>query len=165
MTIWIANTTRQEMEVHVRVPEMGRVFVRKISSGKQDEIKDLSPGQEEAFIEHITRYGAVRRADLHGKAKAFQGMAYSTDKPFNMEEFHYGLEEVIDHAENRSVTEAVRSAVAADAHMVDKSTGQRLSQSTEMEMMEEHVSKGKKGKKMKITVDPQINNSDSIPLQ
>lgn len=164
MTIWIANTTRQEMELHIRLPEMGRLFVRKISSGKQDEIKDLSPDQEATVIDHLSRYGGVSRVNLHGKNSNFQGIAFATDKPFKMDEFHYGFEEVLDAAENRSVTEAVKSALAADMLMRD-ADGTRISKSTEIEMVEEHPEKGKKGKKMKITVDPEIHNSDAVPLQ
>lgn len=163
MTIWIANTTRQNMQLNVRLPEMGRVYIRNISSGKQDAITDLSPSQEDQFIRHLMIYGGMTRKDLHGKSKGFSGIAYATDKPFNMDEFHYGFEEVLDAAEDRAVTEAVKSALAADMAMRDPD-GERISQSTEIEMTEEHPGKGKKGKAMRITVDPEINSSDSLPI-
>ncbi|WP_455387435.1 hypothetical protein [Petrachloros mirabilis] len=162
--IWIANTTRQEHEIQVRLPEMGRVYIAKISSGKQAEIKDLSPSQEESMIEHIRRFGAVKRQDMHGKVKGFHGLAYSLDKPFKMDEFHYGFEEVLDNAENRSVEQAVRSAMAADLKMRDPNSGDRLSLSTEVEMVEEKPANEKSRKRMKITVDPKVSN-DKIPLQ
>lgn len=164
MTIWIANTTRQEMELQVRLPEMNKVYTRKISSGRQDEIKGLSPAQDEAVLRHIIRYGAVKRQDLHGKAKGFMGLAYSTDKAFKMEEFHYGYEDVLDNAENRSVTEAVKSAMASDMKMRDPSTGERLSRVTETEMVEEQPEDKKKGKRMKITIDPMVTQGDSVPM-
>lgn len=164
MTIWVANTTRQELELHVRMPEMMQPYVFRISSGRQGEIKDLSPAQQEAFIAHLNRYGGVKRSDLHGKIKGFQGMAYALDKPFKMDEFHYGLEEVLDHAQDRSVEEAVHSALAADMKMRDPSTGDRISLSTEVEMVEEKPEKGTKGKRMKIAVDPKVSNQ-SINLQ
>ena len=164
MTIWVANTTRQELELHVRLPELASPYVYRISSGRQGEIKDLSPAQEEAFIAHLLRYGGVKRSDLHGKIRGFQGISYAMDKAFKMDEFHYGLEEVLDHAQNRSVEQAVNSALAADMKMRDPSTGDRLSLSTEVEMAEEKPEVGKKGKRMKITVDPKAS-SNTVPLQ
>ena len=164
MTIWIANTTRQTMQIHVRLPEMGRLYVRNISSGKQDEIRDLSPDQEDKFIRHLMLYGGKKRSELHGTMRGFSGMCYSTDKPFNMDEFHYGLEEVLDAADSRSVTEATKSALAADMAMRGPD-GERLSVSTEIEMVEDRPQKGKKAKAMRITVDPSIANSDQVPLQ
>ncbi|OYV52334.1 MAG: hypothetical protein B7X10_00105 [Burkholderiales bacterium 21-58-4] len=164
MTIWVANTTRQEQELHVRLPEMSGPYICRISSGRQGEVKNLSPAQEEAFIAHLARYGAAKRADLHGKVKGFQGISYATDKAFKMDEFHYGHEEVLDTAQDRSVEEAVRSALAADMKMRDPSTGERLSLSTEVEMAEERAPEGKKGKRMKVTVDPKTKNQ-AIPLQ
>ncbi|HQT24979.1 MAG TPA: hypothetical protein PLK99_00070 [Burkholderiales bacterium] len=162
--IWIANTTRQEFELQVRLPEMGRIYVAKISSGKQAEFKDLSPTQEEFLLEHLRRFGGIKRQDLHGKAKGFNGISYSTDKAFKMDEFHYGFEEVLDHAESRSVEQAVKSAMAADMHMRDKSTGDRMSLSTEVEMVEEKPTDAKRQRKMRITVDPKVSNQ-TIPLQ
>ncbi|MDE2104860.1 MAG: hypothetical protein KGL39_46920 [Patescibacteria group bacterium] len=164
MPIWIANTTRQEFELQVRLPEMGRIYTVKISSGKQAEVKDLTPSQEEYMLQHLVRFGAVKRQDMHGKAKEFTGIAYSLDKPFKMDEFHYGLEDVLDHAENRAVDQAVKSALAADVHMRDKSTGDRMSLSTEVEMVEEKPENAKRQKRMKITVDPKVSNQ-TVPLQ
>jgi hypothetical protein len=69
------------------------------------------------------------------------GVSYATDKPFKIDEFHYGIEEVLDNAENRSVEQAVKSAMAADMHMRDRSTGDRMSLSTEIEMVEESLFK------------------------
>lgn len=164
MTLYIGNTTRQHNHLEVRLPEGRNTFSEMIYSGRQIKVGSLSPGQEAALIEHISRYGAIERSKLHGKAKGFEGTVYS-EKPLKMEEFHYGLEEVLDHAEDRAVTEAVKSAIAADKHMIDKQTGQRLSASTEIEMEEEHVKRGKKGRKMKLTVDPKAEQSDKVPLQ
>lgn len=164
MTIWVANTTRQELELHVRLPELMQPYVYRVSSGRQGEIKDLSPAQMEAFVTHLKRYGGVKRSDLHGKIHGFQGIAYALDKPFSMDEFHYGFEEVLDHAQDRSVEEAVHSALAADMKMRDPSTGDRISLSTEVEMVEEKPEKGTKGRRMKVTVDPKTSNQ-AIPLQ
>lgn len=165
MTIYIANTTRQEYELHCRMPEMNRIFVQRISSGRQVDVKGLSPGQEEALIRHMQKYGGASRADLHGKIKGFQGLAFDTSKPFKMDEFHYGLEEVIDAAESRSVVEATRSALAAAEAVRDKVTGQLMPQSVEMEIIEEHPEKGSKRKRnAKITIDPKVENGDVLPI-
>ena len=164
MTLWIANTTRQETELHVCLPENTKLLVRRISSGRQDELKGLSVGQEEAIIAHLLRYGGVNRKDLHGKNTRFQGMAFSTDRPFSENELRYGFEEVIDAAESRSVTEATKSALAADLSMRN-ADGSRISTSTEIEMIEEHPEKNSKRKSMRIRVDPEVSNSDVMPLQ
>ena len=163
MTIWVANTTRQEQEIHVQLPEMRQASIYRISSGRQGEIKGLSPQQEEAFVAHLLRFGGVKRADLHGKIKGFRGLAYALDKAFKMDEFHYGHEEVLDAAQSRSVEEAVNSALAADMQMRD-SDGNRLSLSTEVEMVQEKPEKGQKPKRMKVTVDPKASGT-SVPLQ
>lgn len=81
-----------------------------------------------------------------------------------MEEFHYGFDEISNAAENRSVTEATRAALAAD-YSVRTADGGRTAMSTEVEMTEEHPRKKGAGRKMKITIDPSISNGDSIPLQ
>lgn len=161
--MWIANTTRQEFQLEVRLPEMGRIYVAKVSSGKQVEIKDLSPAQEDYLIAHMERFGGVKRQNLHGKLKEFQGIAFATDKAFKMEEFHYGFEEVMETAQNRSVEEAVKSAMAADMHMRE-ANGDRKSQTTEIEMAEEKPANEKKARRMKITVDPKVSNQ-TIQLQ
>ena len=163
MTIWVGNATRQEMQIEARLPEMGRVFVVQVSSGKQQEIRNLSPAQEEGFIRHILRYGAARRQELRGKVKSFTGIVYATDKPLKMEEFHYGLEEVLDHAQDRSVEQAVLMAKSADMAMREPN-GDRISQSTEIEMIEEKPASPKKGRRMKITIDPTTSNT-TVPLQ
>ena len=162
MTIWIGNATRQELQIEARLPEMTKIFPVKISSGKQAEVRGLSPAQEEGLIRHILRFGAAKRQDLHGKIKTFAGIVYATDKPMKMDEFHYGFEEVLDHAENRSVEQAVRSAQAADLKARENSQGRVLE--TEVEMVEEKPADPKKGRRMKITVDPKTSNQ-TIPLQ
>lgn len=162
MTIWIGNATRQELQLDARLPEMSKIFQLRLSSGKQAEVRGLSPTQEEALIRHMVRYGAAKRSELHGKVKVFAGIVYATDKPMKMDDFHYGLQEVLDKAEDRSVEQAVRSAQAADLKAREQSQGKVLE--TEVEMVEEKPEQGKKGKRMKIIVDPKTSNQ-SIPLQ
>lgn len=135
-----------------------------ISSGRQEEVRDLTRDEEREVIDHIRRYGGRSRSDLHGAIKGFSGFAYSADKPFKMEEFHYGFDEISNAAENRSVTEATRAALAAD-YSVRTADGGRTAMSTEVEMTEEHPQKKGAGRKMKITIDPSVSNGDSIPLQ
>lgn len=160
MTIWVGNSTRQEMIIEVRVPEMGRSLAISISSGKQQELANLAPSQESAIIDHLAMYGGTSRKSLHGKTAGFQGIVYSTDKPINMDEFNYGFEEVMESAQNRSVTEAVNSALAADNLMTRG--GERMALSTEVEMEEDRaLNKGAK-KKMSIKVDPKIDRSDKL---
>lgn len=163
MTIYIGNTTRQEMEVNCRLPGMGRVYNLRVSSGCQAEIRNLETDQESCLILHLVQFGGIERSDLHGKTKGFQGWVYSS-QPMKMDEFHYGHEIVMDAAETRSVIEASKAALAADMVMRDK-TGKRQSVSTEIEMQEEHPEKGKSARKMRVTIDPNVSNGDRIPLQ
>ncbi len=158
MTFYIGNATRQELELTCAIPEQTRIFRRVISSGKQLEIKGLTQAQEQAIIDHMVRYGAVKREDLHGKLNRFMGWIYS-GKPLNMDEFHYGFEEVLETAENRSVTEATRSAIASHKAV------QGMSESTEVEMEEEHPKDKKKRRKMKLSIDPKADQTDKVPLQ
>lgn len=161
--LWIANTTRQSMDINVRLPEMGRVYVHQLSSGRQDVVKDLSPSQESAFIEHIQRFGGKSRKDLHGKMKGFSGLAYATDKPFSEDEFHYGDDVVIDEAENRSVTEAVKAAVSADQKMINRD-GSRMSTGGVVEVVAEKEAANKRKVKMRVDLDPTSTVSDKLPV-
>ena len=166
MTIYIGNTTRQEQEIHVRLPEVSRIFVYRISSGKQIDVKGLTGAQEDALVDYIAKFGAISRANLHGKINEFSGLVYDTKKPINMDEFNYGHEDIIDKAESRSVMEATRSALAAAEVMKDRSKGNEMTAtSVEVEVAEEHPDrKAARKRNMRITIDKSVNGGDELPI-
>jgi hypothetical protein len=114
MDLYVANSTRQDVVFHFRLPEKAKMYRLTLSSGRQDMIKDMSQNDVEAIVKHLERYGAVKRSGVRGKLKEFVGYIYSLDKPINEDEFHYGSEEVIDAAQNRSVVEATKAAMASE---------------------------------------------------
>ncbi len=161
--IWIANTSRKDWVINVRVPEANQLFIRTISSGRQEEIKGVSPETVEAIISHLRIYGAQTRAELNKHGKNYEGLAYATDKSFPETIFHYGLEEHLDQAQSRSVVEANRAALAADV-AINNPKRERMTGSTEVEMEQEQALKGAKNR-MKVTIDPNVGRSDKIQLQ
>ncbi len=164
MTIWLANTTRHEINYEIRVPEMNRLLLIRISSGRQEEVKNLMPDQERSVIDHVRRYGGMSRSELHGKIKGYSGFAYSQDKPFNMDEFNYGWEEVLDAAESRSVVEATKAALATDTNVKSKVNSKSVI-STDVELIEENPQDKKRERKMRISIDPNVGQSDKVNLQ
>lgn len=162
--LFIANSTRQEIEINVRIPETSKIFTRKISSGRQAEVEDLSAAQLEAVVRHLTKYGAVLRSNVRGKVKDFDGIIYSLDKPINENEYHYGNEEVADKAQSRSVTEAFNSALAAER--ANRKGGKRIGKKVEVEFVEEGKPlKGSKPLKMNVVIDESTNGATPLQMQ
>ncbi|MGC9216180.1 hypothetical protein [Acidithiobacillus sp.] len=161
--VWIANTSRKDWIINVRIPESAGLFMRTISSGMQEEIKGVSPEVVDAIVKHLQLFGALTRAELNKHGKNFEGLAYATDKAFADNTFHYGLEEHLDQAQSRSVVEATRAALAADA-TINNRKKERVTGATTVEMEQERPLKGVRNK-MSITVDPNVGRSDKIQLQ
>lgn len=167
MTLYIENASRRHWEINVRLPESRQSIRVPISSGRQEEIKNLTRAQEDAFIEHLCRYGAKSRAELSRNGNTgFEGLVYSTDKPFQEDHFHQGNEEVLDQAQSRAVVEANKAALASDLIARKIVPGVENSVST-TEVILEHEQAPKKGKKdiSRIRIDRNVASSDSINLQ
>lgn len=163
MKLYVANTTRQEFILAMRLPNLGEIHPH-ISSGKQVELKDLVEAQVEAVIKHLERFGARKREELRGKVRDFDGLVYS-DKPITESEYHAGNEAVLDKAQDRSVTEATKAAMGADMIMRNNPVNGNPQNQTVFSAEQERPSKGKKKMAMEVTISPEIGRSDKLPLR
>ena len=167
MTLFIANTTKQNWNHHFRVPEMTRAYFVKIPAGSQIKVSEnLSIASEEAIIQQLQRYGGRNASDVSGKLEKFPGIFYRHSKPITESEIIAGHDAVMDHAERRSAEEATKSALGFDASNRDKHTGERLVKESEVEIIEQ-VPRGKKatGKEVKfgLTVSKDGNSKTKLP--
>lgn len=161
--IYVANTSRQNWIFNYRSTKVP-LFTKDIPSGQQVSIDHLPPEFVDDVIKSLRRLGAIHRDELSQHSKHYHGLVYSTDKPLQIDQFHYGLDEVIDQAESRSVVEATKAAMAADV-ILNPRNRDRMTGATEAEFEEEVPMRGKKKKTMRITVDPKAGRGDKLPLQ
>ncbi len=162
--MYIANTSRRHWEVRHFIRATGRNIFVVIPMGHQEEVKGLTPAEQEELIAHLRRFGAIERPDVHRKQQNFEGLVYSMDRALKEEEYRAGLEEVLDEAQSRSVVEATRSAVAGDEAVKKNTKGKRMIGDTSVGM-EQELGPIKERKRMNVTVSPNVSQSDRIPLQ
>lgn len=171
--MFIANTTRQHHRFAYRLPEGNKVLIAEINSGGQLEIgQDFTPEQISAVVRQLERFGAREAKDARRSLRDFDGgILYSIDKPITRPEIEYAHEQNLDSAQDRSVRQATRAALASDQR--DKKTGKRLSRATTVEVEEKddpsnpHVDSGKKRRKVKmsVTIDPTApEKGDKLPV-
>jgi hypothetical protein len=160
--IYLANTSRKDWLFNFRSKEIP-LFTKSIPSGKQDEI-EISSAHADKVIGSLRQFGAIHRDELSQHSKNYEGLVFSTDKPLQINQFHYGHDELIDQAESRSVVEASKAAMAGDL-ILNPRNRDRMTGSTEAEFEEEVPMRGKKKQTMKITVDPAVGRSDKVQLQ
>ncbi len=165
MNLYIANATRQDVVFLLRLPEKAKLHRLTLSSGRQDVIKDMSQNDINSIITHLERYGAVKRSNVRGKLSNFVGYVYSLDKPITEDEFHYGNEEVIDAAQNRSVVEATKAAMASELVSRNKVVKGQRAKRTVVGFEQEGGPKPEKERlRMEVTVDPEVNGNVGFPL-
>jgi DNA-binding PadR family transcriptional regulator len=166
-TIYIANCSRQELDMPISIPEYSKLYYVRISSGRETEIKNLNPIQVEYVVAHLERFGARKRSEVRGKLDKFNsGTIYSLDKPINEDEIVAANEEHLDNAQERSVYQITRSALAADQAMRDKNDKRkRLAREVSVEIEEEHPVKGRKPIKMGLTVSANGDPNANLPIQ
>jgi len=84
MTLFIANTTKQNWNHHFRVPEMTRPYFVQIPSGSQVRIDQrFSAESERVIIEQVEKYGGRNASDVSGKLEQFPGIFYRQSKPIS----------------------------------------------------------------------------------
>ncbi len=159
----IANTSRRHWEVRHYIRSTNKNVLVIIPMGTQEEVKNLSPAEQDELIAHLRRFGAIERSEVHRKQKNFEGLVYSTDRPLKEEEYRAGLEEVLDEAQSRAVVEATRSAVAADEAVKKSTRGKRLVGDTNISM-EQELGNIKERKRMSVTITPTISQSDKLHM-
>ncbi|MHB1267075.1 MAG: hypothetical protein ACYCY2_05655 [Acidithiobacillus ferriphilus] len=160
--IFLANTSRKDWLFNFRSKEVP-LFTKNVPSGKQDEI-NIDAAHTDKVIACLRQFGAIHRDELSQHSKNYEGLVYSTDKPLQINQFHYGHDELIDQAESRSVVEASKAAMAGDL-ILNPRNRDRMTGASEAEFEEEVPMRGQKKKTMKITVDPEAGRSDKMQLQ
>jgi hypothetical protein len=166
MTLYIANTTRQNWNHHFRVPEMSRPYFVQIPAGRQVKVNEnLGRDSEDAIIRQLLRYGGRNANEVSGRLEQFPGIFFRTDRAISESEIVSGHEAVLDHAERRSADEATRSALAFDAINRDSDTNQRLARETQVEIIQE-VPKDQKrtGEEVNFSVSVAENGSSSFKM-
>ena len=137
MTLFIANTTKQNWNHHFRVPEMTRPYFVQIPSGSQVRIDQrFGVESERVIIEQIVKYGGRNASDVSGKLEQFPGIFYRQSKPISEDEIVAGHEAVVDGQEKRAASEATRAALGFDASKRDKKRRRNV-QVTEVEVIQE----------------------------
>jgi len=160
--IYLANTSRKNWMFNFRSKEVP-LFTKSIPSGTQGEM-EVPSAHADKIIASLRQFGAVHRDELSQHSKSFEGLVFSTDKPLQINQFHYGHDELIDQAESRSVVEASKAAMAGDL-ILNPRNRDRMTGASEAEFEEEVPMRGQKKKTMKITVDPEAGRSDKMQLQ
>lgn len=161
MTLYIANTTKQNWNHHFRVLEKTRPYFVQIPSGTQQVIgHDWNLAQQDSVIRQLEKYGGRPAKDVNGKLESFPGIFFA-DRPISESQIVAGHEAVVDAQEKRSAAESTRSALAHDASTRDKRTRKRLASLTEVEVKQDVPARERptgNEVSMKITV---ANDGDS----
>lgn len=116
MKLYIANTTRQNVDFYYRVPEIpGAPRMQKISIGGQILVSgDLNTPQIEAILSQHAPYGIVS-ADELDRVKGYVGLCFSIDKPVPAHKIERAMNENISILVRRGQQTRRESAVATSA--------------------------------------------------
>lgn len=164
--MYIANTTKQNWRLNIRVPEMPRHQVVMVQSGHQTELgRAWNPIQVSEVITQLERFGARPARDSKGKLLRFPGILYSTDKPIPVDQIEMGHEAVVEDQSQRSVTELTKSALGFDASLRDKKTRKRVARVSALEITQD-VPKGVKpsGEEVKFGVSVVPDGHDELKI-
>lgn len=126
-TLYVANTTKQFHDFVYRVPGSSeRVRVQKIPPGEQVRIheKDAPPQEIDGIIKQHSRYGMLPVAEID-RRRPYIGLAYSIDKPINVEKLLVGLSVNEDAAVARA-KQARAEAAAATSVAIQEDDGPKL---------------------------------------
>lgn len=156
MSLFIANTTKQDWHHHFRVLETNRPYYTQIPSGSQVELgKDWNAAQTDSVIRQLEKYGARHAVDVNKKIGKFHGLLYRTDKPITENQILTGHDAVVETQEKRSATEATRAVLGFEKSNRDKRSGKRLAKVTEVEIHQDiprHQKPSKDDIHLKISV-------------
>lgn len=140
MTLFISNPSRQQAVFFYR-----RAITRDNSGPSQVVIPEGGQveighgwGREETdyVITQILRAGGASAAEAHGHMGSFTGLLYREQQPVDTDEILTAHEGVKAAAEERSVANATRGALAFD-RTANKGQRQRLAKVTEVEVIQE----------------------------
>lgn len=161
MTLFISNPSRQQAVFFYRravtKDNSGPAQVV-IPEGGQVEIGHGWTALETAYvITQILRAGGADAAEAHGHMGTFTGLLYRENHAVDVEEILTAHEGVKAAAEERSVTNATRGALAFD-RTANKGARQRLAKVTEVEVIQELAPREKPtGNEVhfKMSIDPE----------
>lgn len=174
MTIFVSNPSRQAVVFYYRRTisrDTSGPAAIDIPSGGQVELgHGWSPEETAYVISQIIRAGGANAAEAHGKMGSFTGMLYRETNPVDVGEIVTAHESVMKHAEDRSVSNATRGALAfdraANANKGQKTHG-RLARVTEVEVIQElppHQSRTGDEVAFKLSVDPEGRADVRLPV-
>jgi len=135
MSLFIANTTKQDWNHHYRVLESNRPYYTRIPSGTQVELgRDWNPAQIDSVVKQLEKYGARAATEINSKLKQFPGLLYRIGKAITESQILSGHEAVVENQERRSADEATKAALGFDRANRDKRTNKRMAKVTEVEV-------------------------------
>lgn len=142
MDLYIANCSKQPHDFHYWVPEGRRPFSRTVQPGSQIKLEFATRDVVDHVLSQHEAYGITDARELKA-GQPFSGMAYSVDKPLNVDEITAGLgyrdDTMIEAATDaRKVQAVVNDAVLAETAL---RTGSKLLHS-EVEVIEQSKGPG-----------------------
>lgn len=162
MTLYISNPSRQETVFYYRravTNDTSGPATVHIPAGGQVEIGHGWAREETAYVvNQILRAGGADAAQAHGRMGKFTGLLYREGHPVDEDEIVTAHEGVLEHAEERSATQAVRGALAFDRMANKGKRGNRLARITEVEVEQDpppHSAPTGNEVHFKMTVDPE----------
>lgn len=168
MSLYVANCTKQNFQLNVRIPEAGKVLVMEIPSGQQRNVGEgMSPASIRHVIAHLERFGARNNSDGKLNMDEFDGYLFSLEKPVKADKISDAHDVLVNKQEKRSATEATRNALAFDRTTRDKKTGKRLASLSEVEVIQDVPAREKptgNEVKMKVTIDPNGSSTANLPV-
>jgi len=151
MKLYIANCSKQEFLFTYMLPENPRPFSHAIRAGGQIEIA----GNQDAVDAIVKQHSLYGMMEANKVKKGFGNLAYSIDKPINVDAIENGFtqsdQEMIDRAQNaRNIT-----AAAADQMIANKAQEMGLKQKSglEVEVIEEKKNAADNEPKFEQTIE------------
>jgi hypothetical protein len=174
MMLYISNPSRQTVVFYYRTKIAPRGTTDNsgpsnvtIYSGEQVAIgQRWSPEETSYVISQIERHGGANAAEAHGRmGSRFTGLLYREVHPVDVEEIITAHESVLAAAEERSVRQTTRGAlafdVAANGASGKRGSHQRIAKVTEVEVKEQlppHTKATGNEVHFKLSVDPDGSN-------
>lgn len=138
MRLWVANTTKKNVEFHYRLPEQPRPFVAHVPIGSQVPVHsgDLNSPMIDALIEQLRRYGAVPAEEVD-RTREFIGLCYSVDTPVQAKRIQSAVEHNDDVLTERGQEIRTEAAVAIHEGLSQAANNPRDLAETTVEVREE----------------------------
>lgn len=165
--MYIANTTRQRMLLHLRLPEVAHPIPFDIASGTQVEVGPafIAP-QVDYVIKQLETYGGrdVASLDAHALAR-FSGILYSVGKPVKSDRIREAHDHVLVAAQKRSRVELTRDALGLDAAVREKNPQKKRARRTRLQVSlaaDPQTSEGKNPPTFSVDVDPDGHDAPEL---